>query len=77
MVFLYHMRFIFHIPGMKTLNLPFFLLKSLTKMSTSVQTHHDVSEYNLYHQALIKVIFDEDLRKRNQTWDHFLLFRTG
>ena len=46
-------------------------------MSARVQTHNDVSEYKLYHQALIKVLVEEELRKRNQTWDHFLFYRVG
>lgn len=76
-VFLYHMRFLFHIARMKTLNLPFFLLKILTRMSERVLTHVDVSEYSLYHQDLIKVLVEEYLRKRNQTWDHFLFYKAG
>ena len=76
-MFLYHMRFIFHIGGMKTLNMSFFLLKSLTKMSVRVHTHTDVSEYSLYHQALIKVLVEEVFGKRNHTWDHFLFYREG
>ena len=76
-MFIYHMRFIFHVVGMKTLNLPFFLLKSLTKMLARVQIHTNVSEYSLYHQDLIKVLVEEELGKRNQTWDHFLFYRAG
>ena len=58
MVFLYHMRFMFLVTGMKTLNLPYFLLKSLKKMSKRVQTHTTSSEHILYHQDLIKVLVE-------------------
>ena len=75
-VFLYHMRFLFHIAGMKTLNLPYLFLKILTKMSPRVQTHTDAFKYRLYHQSLIKVLVEEELRKRNKTWD-YLFFLQG
>ena len=71
------MRFLFHIAGMKTLNLPLFLLKRLTKILARIQTHAVASEYIIYHQALIKVLVVEELRKRNQSWEHFLFYRAG
>lgn len=46
-------------------------------MSARVQIHTAVSEYSLYHQALIKVLIEEELGKRNQTLDHFLFYRAG
>lgn len=76
-VFLYHMRFLFHFAGIRTLNLPYFILKSLTKMVARIQTHQEASKYNMYHQAIIKVLVEEELKKRNQTWDHFLFYRAG
>ena len=75
MVFLYHMRFLFHIAGMETLNLPFFLLKSLTNMLAKIRTQRAASEYSLYHQYLIKLLVEEEIRKINQSWDHFLFYR--
>ena len=42
-----------------------------------VQNHTVVSEYILYHQALIKVLVEEELGKRNKNWDHFLFYRAG
>ena len=71
------MRFIFDVVGMKTLNLPYFLQKSLTKMSARIQNHTTVSKYSLYHQSLIKVLGEEESRKRNQAWDHFLFYKVG
>ena len=46
-------------------------------MLARVQTHTDVSKYSLYHQYLIKVLVEEELGKRNQTWDQFLFYRAG
>eukprot|EP00253_Pinus_taeda_P035847 PITA_35847 len=59
-------------PDTRTLNLLDFILKSLAKMAARIQTHQEASEYSLYHQAIIKVVVEEELKKRNQTWDHFL-----
>ena len=69
------MRFLFHLAGMRTLNLPFFILKILTKMSPRKQTHVAALDYSIYHQALIKVLNAEELKKRKHSWEHFLFYR--
>ena len=46
---LYHMIFLLHFHGDQPLNLPFFLLKSLTKMESKVQHHPANLANNLFH----------------------------
>jgi len=41
------------------------------------QTHATASYYNIYHQALIKVLIVEELKRRNQSWENFLFYRAG
>lgn len=57
-VFLYYLKFLFHFAGMRTLNMPYFILKSLTKMAVRTQTHQEELEYTLYHQAIVKVLVE-------------------
>lgn len=70
---IYHVRFLFHVAGMKTLNLPYCLLESMKNMSVRIQNHTVVLEYSLYHQALIKVLVEKESRKINKKWDHLFL----
>jgi hypothetical protein len=74
-VFLYRMRFLFHLVGMKMLKLPFFFLKILTNMLSQIQAHPTTSHYNVYHQGIIKVLVIEELNKRNQTREHFQFYK--
>jgi hypothetical protein len=37
LIFLYHIRILLHLKGEKLLNMPYYLLKSLTKMSKAIQ----------------------------------------
>ena len=40
-IYKYHMRFFLHVAGVSKLNLPFYLFKSLSKMSAKVKSHLD------------------------------------
>jgi len=68
----YHMRFLLHLNGNSKINLPLFLLKSLTKMANKVQTHPKNAQYSLFHQGVIKVLVMQELNKNQTTWEHFL-----
>jgi hypothetical protein len=61
------------ISQVKPLNMPFYLLKSLTKMASKVQAKPQKASNSLFHHGLIKLIVLEELNRRNKTWD-FLLF---
>jgi hypothetical protein len=58
--------------GRKPLNLPYYLFRSLGKMSDRVQVRKDQGEPSLFHFSLIKLFVSEELRKRNQDWEYFL-----
>jgi hypothetical protein len=70
---LYHFRLLLHFTGKKPLNMPFYLLKSLAKMSSKVQAKPKEANNSIFHHGLIKLIVLEELSRRNKTWD-FLLF---
>jgi hypothetical protein len=69
----YHMRFLLHLNGNNRMNLPFFLLKSLTKMANKIQTHPKNAQYSLFHQGLIKVLVMQELNKNQTTWEQFFV----
>jgi hypothetical protein len=56
-----------HFTGKQPLNMPFYLLKSLTKMASKVQAKHQKANNNLFHHGLIKIIVLEELNRRNKT----------
>jgi hypothetical protein len=53
----YHIRFLMHLNGDKELNLPFYLLKILTKMSKRIHNYPESSHRSLYHQGSLKYWF--------------------
>jgi hypothetical protein len=71
---LYLFKLMDHFTGKVPLNLPYYLHRSLTKMSHKVQTKPDHIQNALFHFGLIKMIIVEELRKRERTWEHFLFW---
>jgi hypothetical protein len=57
-----------HLNGDYPLNLPYFLLKSLEKMSKRVQLHPATTTSSLFHQVLIKTLVVSDLREVQKPW---------
>ena len=56
------------------MNLPFFFLKSLQKMSSRVKQHEDHSSQSIFHHGLIKLIITTVLQHEERTWDFFLFW---
>jgi hypothetical protein len=63
LVYIYHIRILMNLNGDYPLNLPYFLLKSLTKMSKRVQSLSTNAKNNLFHQVLIKTLVVSSLRE--------------
>jgi hypothetical protein len=57
-----------HLNGDYPLNLPYFLLKILTKMSKRVQSLSSNAKSNLFHQVLIKTLVVSTLREIQKPW---------
>jgi hypothetical protein len=55
------------------MNLPLFLLKSLTKMENKIQTHPRNYQYNLFHEGNIKVLVIQELNRTQTPWEQFLV----
>ena len=56
------------------MNLPFFFLKSLQKMSCRVREHQDHTKQSVFHHGLIKLNISTVLQKREKTWEHFIFW---
>jgi hypothetical protein len=61
-----------HLNGDNTLCLPFYLLKSLTKMSKRVYTHPKNAIKSLFHQSLIKTLALHGLSEVRISWNELL-----
>ena len=66
MTYKYHLRIFLHFTGKKILDLPFFLFRSLVKMSDKVQSRPECSETSIFHHVLIKFLVMEELKKLNR-----------
>ena len=71
-VFKYHIIFLQHLNLESQMNLPFFFLKSLQKMSSRVKEHKDHTQQSIFHHGLIKLIICTMLQREGKTWYYFL-----
>ena len=58
---------------MISLDLPFFLIRSLAKMADKVQMKAQYSETSLFHHGLVKLIVLHELQRINREWSTFFL----
>ena len=72
-MYVYHARIMMHFMDDHAINLPCFLLASLKKMCATVQKHVGNIEPHLYNHGLIKILIEEQLKTKNDTWDKFLV----
>lgn len=71
-MYMYHARLIMNFMEVYTLNLPYFLLSSLKKMSSTVQKHVGNIEPHLYHHGFIKILIEDQMKNTKDTWEKFL-----
>jgi hypothetical protein len=70
----YHLHFLMHLSGGKEINLPYYLLKILTKMAKRVQIHSESTHRSLYYQGLIKLLVYFSLEELEIPWGYFLKY---
>jgi len=59
----FHLRFLLHLTGEKEMNLPFYLIKDLTKISAKIQKNPLTMDSSLSHHSLITmIVFDQIIR---------------
>ena len=71
LIFLYHIRILHHLSNEKPMNMPYFLLQSLKKMSSQVKKNKN-KERSMCHHGLIKMLVEHELNQRGLSWNIFL-----
>jgi hypothetical protein len=74
-VMFYHFKLMNHFTDRCPLNLPFYLHRSLTKMTHQVQAKPSKVQGRFSHHSLIKLIVLQELQGSNKTWEHLLFWR--
>lgn len=72
-MYMYHVRIMMNFMEGHAINLPYFLLRSLKKMSSTVQKNVGHIEPHLYHHGLIRILIEEQLKNHKDTWEKFLV----
>ena len=54
------------------LNLPYYLLQSLFKMSAAIKRGPKNVSHSLFHHGLVRMLIDKELQKSNRSWDEFV-----
>lgn len=72
LIFRYHLRLLSHLMKDDKLSLPFYFLKSLTKMASKYKGPREIANTYLFHQGLIKVLIMHELQRVGRSWDQFL-----
>ena len=71
---MFHLKFLAHLVGKIKMNMPYFLLRSLIKMSSKVRARPKTPPHCIFHRGLIKMLIINHLRKLNTTWENLLFW---
>jgi hypothetical protein len=55
------------------MNIPYYLLRSIGKMSDMIQAKYKDVDSSLFHSRLIKMIVSEELGKKDISWENFVV----
>ena len=72
-MYFYHVRMMMHFLEDHHMNLPYFLLNRLKKMSTNVQKKIQCIENTMYHHGMIKILVEFHLQIIGANWESFLV----
>ena len=71
-VYSYHFKLLLHFTGKASIDIPFYLFRSLSKMCDKVQLKKDDCETSLFHHGLVKLLVLDGLQKIGRDWDSFI-----
>ena len=71
-VYSYHFKLLLHFTGKASIDIPFYLFRSLSKMCDKVQLRKDDCETSLFHHGLVKLLVLNGLQKIGRDWDSFI-----
>jgi hypothetical protein len=72
MIYQYHIRLMLHFTCKYAVNLPFYLFKSIGKISDRVQAKSKAVDTSVFHSRLIKMLVMEESRNKNIDWEAFI-----
>jgi len=72
-MFFYHVYLMMHFLEGNEINLPYFLLNSLRKMSSNTQRKIQFIENIMYHHGLVKMLIEAHLEKLEDNWESFII----
>lgn len=70
-MYMYRARIMMNFMEGHALNLPYFLLASLKKMSSMVQKRVGHINPHLYHHGFIRILIEDQLKNNKDTWEKF------
>jgi hypothetical protein len=73
MIYQYHIRLLLNFTGKDAMNIPFYLLRGMGKMSNRVQAKFKDVDTSFFHSGLIRMLLMEELKKRNIPWEEFIV----
>jgi hypothetical protein len=62
-----------HFTGKIEMNIPYYLLRSIGKMSDRIQSKSKVVDTSIFHSGLIRMLVSEGLGKKDISWEHFII----
>jgi hypothetical protein len=69
----YHIRLLLHFTGKIEMNIPYYLLRSIGKMSDRIQSKSKDVDTSIFHSGLIRMLVSEELGKKEISWEHFVV----
>jgi hypothetical protein len=69
----YHIRLLLHFTGKIEMNVTYYLLRSIGKMSDRVQAKSKDVDSSLFHSGLIRMLVSEELGKKEISWENFVV----
>ena len=71
-IYRFHMRFLLHLTGQNRMNLPYFFIKDLIKISKKIQKNPSSIETGLSHHSFITMLVFDQLRRNKLSIRNFL-----
>ena len=68
----YHVRLLMHFTGVKALNLPHYLYRSMVKMTDKVHRKREDHHASMFHHGLVKILVCHHLAEVIFSWDGFM-----
>jgi hypothetical protein len=69
----YHIRMLLHFTGKVEMNIPYYVLRSIGKMSDMIQDKSKDVDSSLFHSRLIRMLVSEEFGKKEISWEHFVV----